>query len=344
MDLTILLMLAQDGIATGAIYVLLALGLVLVFSVTRVIFIPIGELTTFAALSLVALQGGQLPQPAWLLLIGGGLCFAADLVAWRGRSPARALVPGVLRFVVLPVAVFAVAKAAEGHVLPMPLQVLLVLALVVPLGSMVYRLGYQPVAEASVLVLLIISVAVHFVLIGAGLMLFGAEGWRAQPLWDARFDLGAQSISGQVLLVLAATAALITALYLFFRRSLAGKALRAAAVCRRGAQLVGIGAESAGRAAFTLAALIAALCGVLIAPLATVYFDSGFLFGLKGFVGAIFGGLVAYPSAAVGALLVGLLESYASFEASAFKEVIVFGLIVPVLLWRSLTSGHGDDE
>ena len=145
-------------------------------------------------------------------------------------------------------------------------------------------------------------------------------------------------------LVLLATAVLITGLFLFFRRSINGKALRAAAVCRRGAQLVGISAEGAGRSAFTLAALIAALCGVLIAPLATVYFDSGFLFGLKGFVGAIFGGLVSYPAAAAGALLVGLLESYASFEASAFKEVIVFGLIVPVLLWRSLTSGHGDDE
>ena len=140
------------------------------------------------------------------------------------------------------------------------------------------------------------------------------------------------------------SALLIAGLYVFFRRSLSGKALRAAAVCRRGAQLVGISAEDAGRSAFALAALIAALCGVLIAPLATVFFDSGFLFGLKGFVGAIFGGLVSYPAAALGALLVGLLEAYASFEASAFKEVIVFGLIVPVLLWRSLASGHGDEE
>ncbi|ARN20992.1 branched-chain amino acid ABC transporter permease [Piscinibacter gummiphilus] len=344
MDLTILMMLAQDGIATGAIYVLLALGLVLVFSITRVIFIPIGELMTFAALSLVALQNGGLPQPVWLLLLLGGLCFVFDLVAWRGRSPVSTLLPGALRHVVVPLVLFAIFKGVEGHTLPVVVQVVLVLLLIVPFGAMVYRLGYQPVAEASVLVLLIVSVAVHFVLIGAGLMLFGAEGWRAQPLWDVRFELGAQSVSGQILLVLLATAALITGLFLFFRRSISGKALRAAAVCRRGAQLVGISAEGAGRSAFTLAALIAALCGVLIAPLATVYFDSGFLFGLKGFVGAIFGGLVSYPAAAAGALLVGLLESYASFEASAFKEVIVFGLIVPVLLWRSLTSGHGDDE
>ncbi len=347
MDLTILLMLAQDGLTTGAVYVLLALGLVLVFSITRVIFIPLGELMAFAALSLVALQHASLPPPVWLLLGLGALCFVLDAVDWwraRPQAVARPLALSAARHLLLPAVLFGVFRGLQGHALPLLLQAALVLALVVPFGPMLYRLAYRPVAEGSVLLLLIVSVGVHFVLLGAGLMLFGAEGWRAQPLWDQRFALGAQSVSGQSLLVLIATVLLMAALYLFFQRSLAGKALRAAAVCRRGAQLVGISAEDAGRSAFTLAALIAALCGVLIAPLATVFYDSGFLFGLKGFVGAIFGGLVSYPAAAVGALLVGLLESYASFEASAFKEVIVFGAIVPVLLWRSLTSGHGDED
>ena len=76
----------------------------------------------------------------------------------------------------------------------------------------------------------------------------------------------------------------------------------------------------------------------------TVYYDTGFLVGLKGFVGAIVGGLVSYPVAAAGALLVGLLESFSSFWASAFKEVIVFTLIIPVLVWRSLTTRHVEEE
>ncbi len=344
MDTTIALMLAQDGITTGAVYVLLALGLVLVFSITRVIFIPLGELMTFAALSLVALQAAQMPQLVWLLLVLGGLCFVLDAIDAARKLPGTSLLASALRYLVVPAALWGVFRALEGHALPALLQALLAIGVVLPFGGMVYRIAYRPVAEASVLVLLIVSVGVHFVLLGAGLILFGAEGWRAEALWGARFTWGLQSVSGQSLLVLVATVLLIGALYLFFSRTLAGKALRAAAVCRRGAQLVGISAEEAGRSAFTLSALIAALCGVLIAPMATVYFDSGFLFGLKGFVGAIFGGLVSYPAAAAGALLVGLLESYASFEASAFKEVIVFGLIVPVLLWRSLTSGHGEDH
>ena len=60
--------------------------------------------------------------------------------------------------------------------------------------------------------------------------------------------------------------------------------------------------------------------------------------------GAIIGGLVSYPLAAAGAILVGMLESFSSFYASAFKEVIVFTLIIPVLLWRSLRSHHLEEE
>ena len=59
---------------------------------------------------------------------------------------------------------------------------------------------------------------------------------------------------------------------------------------------------------------------------------------------AIFGGLSSYPLAVLGALLVGQLESFASFWASAFKEVLVFTLIIPVLWWRSLHTRHVEDE
>ena len=59
---------------------------------------------------------------------------------------------------------------------------------------------------------------------------------------------------------------------------------------------------------------------------------------------AIIGGLASYPLAAMGAIAVGLLESFASFWASAYKEVIVFTLIIPVLLWRSLNSRHVEEE
>ena len=82
----------------------------------------------------------------------------------------------------------------------------------------------------------------------------------------------------------------------------------------------------------------------MIGPITTIYYDTGFLIGLKGFVAAIIGGLASYPIAAAGAVAVGLLEAFSSFWASAYKEVIVFTLIIPVLLWRSLASRHVEEE
>jgi len=193
-------------------------------------------------------------------------------------------------------------------------------------------------------VLLIVSVAVHFALTGLGLWFFGAEGSRTPAFASASLDVGQMTFSVQSLLVVAFSGLVIVALYLFFERTLYGKALRATAVNRIGARLSGISPRFAGTLTFLLAALLCAFSGVLIGPITTVYYDSGFLVSLKGFVGAIIGGLVSYPLAAAGALLVGLLESFSSFWASAFKEVIVFTLIIPVLLWRSLTTHHHEED
>ena len=86
MDLQIALLLGQDGIANGAIYALLALALVLVFAVTRVIFIPQGEFVAFGALTLASLQAGQLPGTLWLLLCLGSVIALIDgWEAWRAR-------------------------------------------------------------------------------------------------------------------------------------------------------------------------------------------------------------------------------------------------------------------
>ncbi|MNN22201.1 High-affinity branched-chain amino acid transport system permease protein LivH [compost metagenome] len=144
--------------------------------------------------------------------------------------------------------------------------------------------------------------------------------------------------------MIAVSLGLIIGLFLFFERTLYGKALRATAVNRMGARLMGISPSMAGKATFLLATLIGALSGILIAPITTLYFDSGFIISLKGFVGAIIGGLVSYPAAALGALGVGLIEAFSMFWASTYKEIIVFTLIIPFLLWRSLASRHVEEE
>jgi branched-chain amino acid transport system permease protein len=344
MDLSIAALLTQDGITNGAIYALLALALVLVFAVTRVIWIPSGEFVAYGTLTLAALQLGKSPGTVGLL---AGMAIVAGAIEVVGcvKRGEHARIPRQLSlWTGLPMAIAALVWWAAPLNLPLPLQVVLTLAAVTALGPLLYRIAYQPLAEASVLVLLIVSVAVHFALTGLGLWFFGAEGSRTPAFVSASFQLGNVNINLQSALVVATSAALIAALYVFFGRTLYGKALRATAVNRVGARLVGISPNLAGALTFTLAALMCAFCGVLIGPITTVYYDSGFLVSLKGFVGAIIGGLVSYPLAAGGALLVGLLESFSSFWASAFKEVIVFTLIIPVLLWRSLTTHHHEED
>jgi branched-chain amino acid transport system permease protein len=355
MDFNIAAILTLDGVGNGAIYALLALATVLLFAVTRVIFIPQGEFVAFGALTFAMLQQGNpvgsmwqrhfdLPGTLWLLAVAALVAAGIDASrAWRQGQPARAM-REVATTLALPAALVVLCLLANPRGWPMAVQVLLTLTIVTPLGPLVYRLAYARLADASVLVLLIVSVGVHFALTGLGLLFFGAEGFRNPPFWDARFTVGPLTLSGQALIIFGTSAALIVLLWLFFERTLRGKALRATAVNRTGARLMGISSSSAGRLSFTMAAFIGALSGLLIGPSTTVFYDSGFLIGLKGFVAAVFAGLASYPLAAAGALGVGVIEAFGSFWASAYKEVIVFTSILPILLWRSLRDPHHDDD
>ncbi|MEJ8858609.1 branched-chain amino acid ABC transporter permease [Variovorax robiniae] len=341
MDAQIALLLAQDGLVNGAVYGLMALALVLVFSVTRVIFIPQGEFVAFGALSMAMMQAGRVPPTLWLLLV---LAAAALIVeAWRWKRGATVeWASAILWCVAFPA--LACALALVWRPAGVAAQAFTTLVLVMPLGPLLYRLAFRPMVNATVLTLLIVSVALHGVLVGLGLLFFGAEGSRTPAFSEARFELGGLQVSGQSLVVIGVTFVLVVLMFQFFGRSMVGKALRATAMNRVGARLMGIPTELAGDVSFALAALIGAVSGLLIAPLTTVYYDTGFLIGLKGFVAAIVGGLASYPAALLGALLVGQLESFSSFWASAFKEVLVFTLIIPVLWWRSLRSHHVEDE
>lgn len=341
MDGQIALLLAQDGIVNGAIYALMALALVLVFSVTRVIFIPQGEFVAFGALTMALLQAGRTPGTLWLLLALAALTLLVEAlrqqrgvaVDWMSTVFWAILLPGLAAFLVLVLAPASMLGQASATLL-----------IITPLGPLLYRLAFRPLAHATVLTLLIVAVALHGVLVGLGLLFFGAEGSRTTAFSELRLDLGGIPVSGQSLVVMGVASLLVILLFLFFEHTIIGKALRATAMNRVGARLMGIPTELSGDLSFALAALVGAVSGLLIAPLTTVYYDTGFLIGLKGFVAAIIGGLTSYPLALAGALLVGLLESFSSFWASAFKEVIVFTLIIPVLWWRSLHSHHVEDE
>ncbi len=339
------LILITDGMANGAVYLLAGLGLVLIFSVTRVVFVPFGDVAAFAALSLAAFETGRTPPTIGLVLTLAVLAVIAEVWGLVRRGEYTSIPRAVLAWGVLPALPCLAAWAIAGHEATPALRIIVAIALVVPITPLIARIALQPIADASVLVLLIASLVLHFLLSGLGLLFFGPEGSRTNPLASGAMTLAdGFTISAQVMLMIASAVVLSALFFLAFERTLVGKALRATAVNRVGARLVGIRPARTATLAYGFASLLAGLIGVLIAPVTTMYYDSGFIIGLKAFVAAIIGVLTSYPLTAIGALSVGLVESFASFWSGALKDVIVFGLLIPALLLRSLMVRHVEDD
>ena len=345
MNWDVALILTIDGLANGSVYLLAGLGLVLIFSVTRVVFVPFGDVAAFAALTLAAFEVNKLPPTVWLVLTLAILAVSTEVVSLMRRGEFGRIPMAILGWGLLPLLPCLAAWAVAGHAYPPAVQIMVSVLLVLPITPLIARVALQPIADASSLVLLMASLALHFLLSGLGLLFFGPEGSRTAPLSNAVFTLGdGFTVSGQVVLMIASAIVLSALFFLAFERTVIGKALRATAVNRIGARIVGIRPARTALLAYCCASLLAGLIGILISPVTTMYYDSGFIIGLKAFVAAIIGGLASYPLTAAGALAVGVVESFASFWSGALKDVIVFSLLIPVLMLRSFMATHSEDE
>jgi branched-chain amino acid transport system permease protein len=173
MDFSIASILMLDGVTNGAIYALLGLATVLVFTVTRVIFIPQGEFVAYGALTLAMLQTGKIPGTVWLLLIMAALAALMEGVArWRHSGhPGRAL-KAALKTLIFPVIVSGLSIWAAPQQFSLWIQAALSVAIVTAFGPLVYRVAYQSLESSPPLVLLIVSVGVHFAMTGLGLLFF----------------------------------------------------------------------------------------------------------------------------------------------------------------------------
>jgi branched-chain amino acid transport system permease protein len=327
------LFLLVDGLTNGLVYALLALSLVLVFTVTRVVNIAQGEYVMLGALTLADLLQGRMPGTLYLLIGGLALCVMLDAGRWR-RDWRRAL---VLAFGAVMAAAFAVAITRGALALQLPVigMMLVALALVAPLGMLIYRFTVHPIPNASTIVFVIISVGVSMSVQGIGLLIWGANPYPVDPIMPGGVMMGPVFIPYQSFAILITALLSMGGLYLFSEFTLVGKALQASAMNRRGAQFCGIPVNATGALAFLLAAAFSAISGMLLAPVITANYEMGFMVGLKGFVGGAMGGLIDYPLSLAGVMIVGALESTSAYVASAYRDVLVFSLLIPILLWRS---------
>lgn len=344
MDSTIAMILLADGLAWSAIYLIIGLGLVLIFSVTRVIFVPFGSIAVFSALSLGAMEHGRMPASINLIALFIAVALLMELVAICRQRAWQRMPRALLYWLVLPLLPCALAWWATGQD-STALRVVAAILLAVPLGPLIERVALRPIARASVLSLLIVSLVLDLVLAGLGLLWFGPEGLRTKASLSGSIAVSQSlAVNYQTLMTIGVAIVLAVLFYVALQRTRMGKVLHATASNPTGARLVGIHPAFTATIAHAVAALLAGIVGVLISPVATIYYDSGLILTLKAFVAAIIGGLVSYPLTALGALLVGVAESYASFWNSGLKDAIVFGLLIPILVIRSGLAAHHEEE
>ncbi|MDR1732715.1 MAG: branched-chain amino acid ABC transporter permease [Synergistaceae bacterium] len=135
--------------------------------------------------------------------------------------------------------------------------------------------------------------------------------------------------------ILCIAALIVFLLQLFLYKTRAGKAMRAVALDKEAAALMGINVRRSIQATFTLAYVLGAVAGILVSPIIFAYFAHGQILGLKGFSSAILGGIYSVPGAICGGLLLGVLESFgAAFVGAGYRNTVAFIVLIAVLLIR----------
>lgn len=219
---------------------------------------------------------------------------------------------------------------------PVFLGVPLAAALVTLAGVLLERTTIRPLRNPSVLTLVIITIGASFVLKGLAMLAWGKDV-RSLPQFSGEQSLwfcGA-AIKPQDLWVWGTLATVVILLALFFGCTLTGKAMRAASYNRVAAQLVGIRSDTMVLLAFALSAGIGGLAGTMIVPITAMEYDSGAMFGLKGFSAAVLGGLGNVWAAVVAGIVLGVLESLAAgFISSHYKDAIALAVLLAVLFVR----------
>ncbi|MDP2662377.1 MAG: branched-chain amino acid ABC transporter permease [Dehalococcoidia bacterium] len=274
-----LLQFTIGGLGTGAIYAIVGLGFMIVYSVTRVVNFAQGEFVMI---------GGMLTS----------LLYAAGMP----------LLP-------------AMFIAVVGAVL---------------LGALIQRGIIHPARNASTVTLILLTFGISIVVRGIALLL-----WKTDPHSFPSFSgtksiaLGGAVFQPQTLWIVGTLAVLSVGLYLFFDKTMRGKAFQACAINPTAARIMGIKVETMALLAFALAAGMGAVAGIVTTPLTTTSYDIGIPMAVKGFVAALVGGLNRIEGVLLGGIVLGVLESLAAgLISSGFKDAIALVVLILVLVFR----------
>src|SRR5207245_787005 len=205
------------------------------------------------------------------------------------------------------------------------------------LNISIERIAYRPLRHAPRLAPLITAVGVSFFLEGALFLWKGPSNVHyPNVLPSAGFNLFGAEIGTKEIIVIVTALVLVVALALFVERSRLGKAMRATAQDRDASLLMGIDIDQTIAATFFIGALLAGAGGTMYGPYYnTSVFDLGFSAGLVAFTAAVFGGIGNIYGAAIGGLLIGMIQSFwDGYFESAWTQVVIFAVLILVLVFR----------
>src|SRR5580693_8803393 len=283
-----------NGITTGALYALVALGFSMVYGVLKLLNFAHGD----------------------LYMVGAFIGYF--LIQWFG-GPSALTIPVPLLLVIM----FVTAAVVVGF-----------------LGVALERFAYRPLRNAPRIAPLITAIGISFFLENAALLLFGSQ-YRIYNTpefisFSSGIQIGSVSIDAVQILVLVLGVALMIGLRMLVNRTRLGRQMRAVAVDREAAEMLGINVNFVITATFLLGSALAGIAGVMGGLLFnTVTSTIGFIVGLKAFTAAVVGGIGSIPGAMLGGLVIGVAESMVTgYISSTYTNLIVFGLLIVVMLVR----------
>ena len=209
------------------------------------------------------------------------------------------------------------------------------IAITVVVGMAMMMVAYRPGKSTSLISVLIITIGASLFISGSATHVWDAEIHRFPAFsGDTPINLLGAAIAPQSLWVIGITTIVVLFLVFYFHFTIQGKAMKACALDRTAASLLGIRVKGMVLLAFAMSAALGAVAGIIVTPLTMTSAAGGMLLAIKGFSAAMLGGMVSIVGALIGGFVFSFLECFAAtFISTTLKELVTFIVIINVLLF-----------
>ncbi len=225
---------------------------------------------------------------------------------------------------------------SESMKLPFLLSAVLAIVFTGLIGLLMERLTIRPIKKKDLLLMIMITIAVSIVLRGLLMFKFGKDPYNYSPFTEGDpINIYGAYIQQQTLWVIGITSLCIILMYLFFNKTMLGKAMKACAVDPTAAKITGINVERMVMISFVMSAMMGAVAGIAVTPITLMEYDRGPMLAVKGFCAAIMGGLGRGRGSVIGGFIIGILESMtAGYIHSGAKDAVALIIMLIILFFR----------